>query len=469
MHRVLSKETVGKTGEKVRLMGWVSVRRDHGKIIFIDLRDRSGIIQLVFTPKDEVLYKIAETLRPEWVIAVQGAVAKRPKGMENPEVETGEIEVPVEKLEVLNQAETPPFDIHGDGLEIDEEVRLQHRYLDLRRPRLQKNIRARAEFLKHIRDFLIGRDFVEIETPLLTKSTPEGSRDFVVPSRLHPGKFYALPQSPQQYKQFLMVAGFERYFQIARALRDEDLRADRGFEHTQVDLEMSFVDREDVMKTVEEMVIYALEKMGRKVKEKPFPVFAYDEAMKKFGKDKFDLRSAEEKKDGTLAFAWVKDFPVFSAEGGATSGEENTKWTYSHNPFTAPIKEDEEKLLAGKGMEKLTSLQYDLVANGHEVAGGGIRINRPELLKKVFEVLGHSDEKIKREFGHIIDAFRYGAPPHGGIALGVERFMMILEGEQYLREVQAFPMTAGGKTAVMDAPADISEEQRKELHLPKTE
>lgn len=472
MDRTLIKDTVSKEGEKVRLAGWVSVRRDHGKIIFIDLRDRSGIVQLVFTPKDGELYKLAQTLRSEWVIAALGTVQKRPKGMENPDIETGEIEIPVEKLEVLNPAETPPFDIHGGGLEIDEEVRLKYRYLDLRRPRLARNMRSRGELLGHARDFLIARDFVEIETPMLTKTTPEGSRDFIVPSRLHPGKFYALPQSPQQYKQLLMVAGFERYFQIAKALRDEDLRADRGFEHSQIDLEMSFVEREDVMKTVEELVIYVMEKMGKKIKEKPFPIFSYAEALKKFGQDKFDLRSASEKEDGTLAFAWVIDFPVFSAQGGSASGgekAENGRLTYSHNPFTAPRKVDEKKLLDGKDLEKLVSLQYDLVCNGHEVAGGGIRISRPEVLKKVFEVLGHSEKEVERQFGHIIDAFRYGAPPHGGIALGVERLLMIVLGESYLREVQAFPMTSGGKTAVMDAPAELTKEQLKELSLRSTQ
>ena len=457
--RNLIREIAPKIGERVRLMGWVSVRRDHGKIIFIDLRDRTGIVQLIFTPKDSGLYEVANTLRPEWVIAIEGVVQKRPKGMENPEIVTGGIEIPVEKLEVLNPAETPPFDIAGDGAEIDEELRLKYRYLDLRRPRLQKNLRLRAEFIKHARDFLESRDFIEIETPMLTKSTPEGSRDFVVPSRLHPGKFYALPQSPQQYKQFLMIAGFERYFQIARALRDEDLRADRGFEHTQVDLEMSFVERVDVMKLVEELLIYAAEKIGKKIKEKQFPVFTYKEAMEKFGADKFDLRNDQEKKDGVLAFAWVVDFPVFekTEEGG---------WTYGHNPFTGMKKEDEEGFLSGTAdLAGLTSLQYDLVCNGHEVAGGGVRINRAEVLKKVFEVIGHTDDKIRSEFGHMLEAFSYGAPPHGGIALGVERFLMILAGESYLREVQAFPMTSGGKIAVMDAPSELTAKQLKELNL----
>ncbi|MBI2640115.1 MAG: aspartate--tRNA ligase [Candidatus Sungbacteria bacterium] len=459
MMRNLVKETISKTGERVRLMGWVAVRRDHGKIIFIDLRDRSGIIQLVFIPKDAELYKAADALRPEWVIEIEGVVQKRPKGMENREIETGEVEIPVERLEVLNKSETPPFDIAGVGMEIDEEIRLKYRYLDLRRPRLQKNLRMRAEFLNHIRSFLISHDFLEVETPMLTKSTPEGSRDFVVPSRLHPGEFYALPQSPQQYKQLLMVAGFERYFQIARALRDEDLRADRGFEHTQIDLEMSFVEREHVMKLVEEMVTYSAEKIGRKIKEKPFPIFTYKDAMEKFGADKFDLRSDREKKDGGLAFAWVVDFPVFEkTEGGG--------WTYGHNPFTGMKKEDEEGFLSGTAdLEGLVSLQYDLVCNGHEVAGGGIRINRAEVLKKVFEVIGHTDDKIHSEFGHMLEAFCYGAPPHGGIALGVERFLMMLAGESYLREVQAFPMTSGGKIAVMDAPSELTAKQLKELNL----
>lgn len=459
MQRIAIAETGANAGERVRVAGWVSVRRDHGKLIFIDLRDSSGILQVVFRPGEGALYDEAQKLRSEWVIAVEGVLRERPKGMENVDLPTGNVELAADRLEVLNEARTPPFPLDTPGLDIEEELRLKYRYLDLRRERLQKNIRLRSRFIQAARDYLFRNGFVEIETPLLTKSTPEGSRDFLVPSRLHPGNFYALPQSPQQYKQLLMVAGFERYFQIARALRDEDLRADRGFEHTQIDLEMSFVDESAVMAIVEGLVVAAVEAAGGVIRERPFPVFSYRAALEKFGGDKFDLRSDEEKAKGMLAFAWVKDFPVF--EKDPASGQ----WTYSHNPFTAPRPEDREKLLSGEHIGDLISLQYDLVCNGFEVGGGGIRIHERNVLEKVFEVLGHAPDEIEKKFGHILEAFEYGAPPHGGIALGVERLIMVLAGESFLREVQAFPMTAGGKTAVMDAPSEMDPRQLTELGL----
>jgi len=456
--RTLTKDTINKVGETVTLMGWVLNRRDHGKLIFIDLRDRWGIVQVVFTPQNAALLKKAAELRPEWVVKIEGLVKNRPRGMENPLIPTGTIEIEAKELEILNEAKPLPFPLDSDGLDIEEEVRLKYRYVDLRRERLQRNIKLRSSLLQAARDYLLKNDFIEIETPLLTKSTPEGSRDFVVPSRLHPGKFYALPQSPQQYKQLLMVAGFERYFQIARALRDEDLRKDRGFEHTQIDIEMSFVEQKDVMSLTEGLIISMFEAMGAKIKEKPFPVFSYREAMEKFGADKFDLRTDIEKKEGIVAFAWVKDFPAFERD-------EEGRLTYSHNPFTAPLKEDEEKLLRGENLEEIISLQYDLVANGFEVGGGGIRISKSAVLERVFEILGHKKEEIHKKFGHMLEALDSGAPPHGGIALGVERLVMILTGEEYLREVQAFPMTSGGKTAIMDAPSELDKEQLKELHI----
>jgi len=460
MQRVLTVETPQKMRERVRVAGWVQTRRDHGKLIFIDLRDSSGVLQLVFRPDDAELYQKAEKLRPEWVISVEGAVRERPKGMENPELATGTIELPVEKLEILNESKTPPFPLDSNGLEIEEELRLKYRYLDLRRERLQKNMRLRSKFVQAARDYLFKQGFVEIDTPLLTKSTPEGSRDFLVPSRLHPGTFYALPQSPQQYKQLLMMAGFERYFQIARCVRDEDLRADRGFEHTQIDIEMSFVEQADIMAMVEGLVLRACETVGATIKTKPFPVFSHVEAMQKFGDDKFDLRTSGEKEAGTLAFAWVKDFPVFERSPATRSG-----WTYSHNPFTALGPEDEEKLLDGRDIGALVSLQYDLVCNGAEVGGGGIRIAKRPVLEKVFETLGHSKEEIRELFGHMLEALEYGAPPHGGIALGVDRLIMVITGEKYLREVQAFPMTSGGKTAVMEAPTEVDPKQLAGLGL----
>jgi len=358
----------------------------------------------------------------------------------------------------LAQSQTPPFEI-TDSSDPGEEVRLKYRYLDLRRERMQKNIRLRSEFVKKCREYLFENNFVEIETPILTEATPEGSRDFVVPSRLNRGSFYALPQSPQQYKQLLMIGGFERYFQIARAIRDEDPRADRGFEHTQVDIEMSFVEQEDVMDTVEAMMIRTVESLGYKVKEKPFPRFTYAEAMEKFGADKFDLRTEEEKKDPKLlAYAWVYKFPFFEKtdEGG---------WTFTHNPFSMPVPEHVDMLLKKENVEQILTTQYDLVCNGYESGGGSIRAHTPEILKATYQVMGYSDEQIEDSVGHMLEAFKYGAPPHGGIALGVERNLMNLTGENYLREVQAFPMTGKGQTSVMKGPKPLTDAQLKELGL----
>ncbi|MBI2003491.1 MAG: aspartate--tRNA ligase [Parcubacteria group bacterium] len=457
MKRHWINEIKDKIGETVELFGWVNVRRDHGKIIFIDLRDRSGICQLVFTPQNEELYKIAESLRPEWVLQVKGEVAERPKGMENPEIETGKVEVKVEEFKVLSQSETPPFPLDSAGHEIEEELRLKHRYLDLRRERLKNNLILRHRLAGAVRDYLNERGFLEVETPILTKSTPEGARDYVVPSRLYPGSFYALAQSPQQYKQLLMVAGIEKYFQIARAFRDEDTRGDRQPEHTQIDIEMSFVKQKDVMNLIEDLIIRSVEKIGgKRISQKPFPVFSYQEARTRFGADKFDLRKSKDDKD-ELAFAWVIDFPVFEKNDG--------KWNYSHNPFTAPKDEYLDDLMSGKNIGGLVSLQYDLVCNGYEVGGGGIRIHQSHVLEKVFEILGHSKESIHKQFGHMLEAFSFGVPPHGGIALGLDRLVMILAGEPNIREVIAFPKTGDARDPLMGSPSEIDKEQLKELHL----
>ena len=457
MARTYIFDTKNKEGEGVDIFGWVSIRRDHGKLIFIDLRDRSGIVQVVFTPKSKN-YDTAQKLRSEWVLKIQGRVQYRPESMINKEIETGRIEINPELVEVLSEAETPPFEIQGDGYELNEEIRLKYRYLDLRRGRLQKNIKLRSDFVDKVRQSLFKKGFLEIETPILSKTTPEGSRDFVVPSRFQPGKFYALPQSPQQYKQLLMVAGFEKYFQIARCFRDEDLRADRGFEHTQVDVEASFVTQDEFMVLDEEMMTIVVESMGYKVKEKPFPVFSYKDAMEKFGADKFDLRSEEDKRNGVLAYAWVKDFPFFEKNNDG-------KWTFTHNPFSMPKSEHTSWLLKGESVGKILTSQYDLVCNGVEVGGGSIRAHKSEILRATFRVMGYNDEKIDQEFGHMLEAFSYGAPPHGGIAHGIERNLMTLLGEDYLREVVAFPQTSSGRTSVMDAPSELSKEQLAELHL----
>lgn len=472
MQRVYIKDLKENIGKEVLISGWISIVRDQGKMMFFDFRDMTGTVQGVILSdrlsniKDSLLHQGYGEPKSEWVVSVKGKVNKRPDKMVNEKVQNGDIELEVLDIEVLNKAETPPFDLLKDTSEIDENIRLKYRYLDLRSERMQKNIRLRSEFVRRVREHLFSKLFTEIETPLLTESTPEGSRDFVVPSRLNPGKFYALPQSPQQYKQLLMVAGFEKYFQIARAVRDEDLRADRGFEHTQVDIEMSFVKMEDVMNEVEEMITKVVEGMGYQIKQKPFPKISYKEAMEKYGADKFDMRTPEEKEKGILAYAWVVNFPFFEkTDKEKGSGMEKGQWTFTHNPFSMPIPEHLEWLMEGKNIEQILTTQYDLVCNGYESGGGSIRAHKPEILRATYKVMGYSDEQIEDSVGHMLEAFKYGTPPHGGIALGVERNIMNLTGESYLREVQTFPMTRGGQTAVMDAPKELSEKQLKELGL----
>jgi len=449
MERTLAVETPKKIGKKVRLNGWVDRRRDHGKLVFIDLKDRSGLVQIV--GKEEL-----GELRISDVIEVEGKVNKRPKEMVNPKVSTGKVEVGVEKIKILAKSEDLPFDIRGIGYRIGEETRLKYRYLDLRRPRLVKNLELRHKMIKFIRDWLDKRGFIEIETPILSKATPEGARDFLVPSRLQPGKFYALPQAPQQYKQLLMVAGFEKYYQIARCFRDEDPRADRAYgEFTQLDLEMSFTTQEEILNLTEALFTEMTEKVfKKKLFKKPFPRFTHAEAMKKFGSDKFDLRK---KKDPDIAaFAWVIDFPLFEKT-------KERELTSSHHPFTAP--KDKDIPLLDKNPMKVHSWQHDLVCNGYEVGGGSIRITDPKIQRKVFKILGLSDKEIEKKFGHLLKAFEYGVPPHGGIAPGIDRLLLALTGEESIRELIAFPMTAGGQTAVMDAPSEVDEEQLKELKI----
>jgi aspartyl-tRNA synthetase len=460
--RTMIGELGKHAGETVSINGWVSVRRDQGKLVFFDFRDATGTVQGVVLPaKDaegEALMETAKSVRNEFVVRIDGIVNKRPERNVQADKQNGDIELEIKGIEVLNEAEPLPYDISSDTSGIDEATRLEYRYLDLRSERMQKNIRTRSEFIRRCREFLFGRGFTEIETPLLTESTPEGSRDFVVPSRLNPGKFYALPQSPQQYKQLLMTAGFERYFQIARAVRDEDLRADRGFEHTQLDLEMSFVKMEDVMNTVEAMITETVEAMGHTIKQKPFPRISYAEAMKTYGADKFDMRTEEEKEKGILAYAWVVNFPFFEKT-------DDGKWTFTHNPFSMPIPEHIEWLKNGEHIEDILTTQYDLVCNGFEAGGGSIRAHRPDILRATYKAMGYSEEETEERVGHMLKAFGYGTPPHGGIALGIERNIMNLTGESYLREVQAFPMTRGGQTAVMKAPKPLTDAQLKELGL----
>lgn len=449
MQRTLVSETTGRIGSEVKLLGWVATRRDHGKIVFIDLRDRTGIVQAVGGQE-------LSGLRPEDVIEITGKIVKRPENLINPKIPTGEVEIQVSQVKVLAKAADLPFPIDGEGYDIDEALRLKYRYLDLRRPRLQEMLRARYGVIQKIREFLGGRDFIEIETPVLSKPTPEGARDFIVPSRLQPSKFYALPQSPQQYKQLLMVAGFERYFQIARCFRDEDPRADRAYgEFTQLDLEMSFVTQEDILSLTEELFIQITEGvLGKKVLQKPFPRFAYKESMEKFKDDKFDLR--EKKDKDVLAFAWVLDFPLFEAAKDRSIAP-------SHHPFTAPKDEDIE--LLDKDPLKVRSWQHDLICNGFEIGGGSLRITDPDLQRKIFKILGHKEEEIERKFGHLLEAFRYGVPPHGGIAPGIDRFLMAALGEPSVRETMAFPTSASGQTSVMDAPSSPEPGQLEELGI----
>ncbi len=449
MQRSWIEETINKTGQEVLLFGWVKKIRDHGKITFVDLGDLSGEIQLV-------LSNFKGKLSPYLPLKVVGVVHQRPEKLINPKLPTGKIEVEVKEIEILNDTLPLPFPLDNPGYQLNEVLRLKYRYLDLRRHRLLENLKKRSQLVEGMRRFLFKHRFLEIETPLLTKSTPEGARDFLVPSRLQPGKFYALPQSPQQYKQLLMVAGVERYFQIARCLRDEDPRADRGFEFTQLDLEMSFVTQEEIMNLIESMIIFLSKELGFKIYQQPFPRITYQEAMQKYGADKFDLRKKKEK--GVMAFAWVTHFPFFEKD-------EDGKWTFTHNPFSKPLDEYENDLLKGKNIDQIIATQYDLVCNGYEVGGGSLRAHKPELLEAVFKILGYSSKEIKAKFGHMIEALAYGAPPHGGIALGIDRITAIIQGETSIKEVIAFPMSASGTTSVMEAPSEVTEDQLKELGL----
>jgi len=461
MTRTPIGETAKAVGQTVTISGWVQTKRDHGKITFIDLRDRTGVIQCVG-------YQKMGELTTESVVELTGLVKERPAKMVNEHSPLGTVEFDVQEYTILNAAKELPIQVEGDGLDINEEVRLKYRYLDLRRERMHKILKLRSDYFKSLRDVLYENEFTEVETPMLTKSTKEGSRDFIVPSRLQPGKFYALPQSPQQYKQLLMTAGVERYFQFARCIRDEDLRADRGFEFTQLNLEMSFVKREDVMSMVQSLITKSIKAVGGTLKTEEFPVYDYKDAVAKFGADKFDLRTEQEKADGVLAFAWVINFPFFKKVDTTDAAEVidgKSGWTFTHNPFSAPIPEHEEMLLKGENVGEILTTQYDLICNGYEAGGGSIRSHRPDLLKATFKVMGYGDAEIQDSVGHMLEAFEVGTPPHGGIAFGLDRFIMMLAGETSLREVIPFPMTSSGKTAVMDAPAAISDEQMKELHL----
>ena len=566
-------------GQTVTLAGWVHRQRDHGGVTFIDLRDRYGLVQVVADPTKPGLAAFQEA-RSEWVLQISGIVRARPAGAENPHMATGEIEIEATKVEVLNPAKPLPFMVNKDE-DTDEAIRLKYRYIDLRRERMQKNMILRHQVVKFIRDYLSERGFLEIETPMLFKTTPEGARDYLVPSRLQPGSFYALPQSPQQLKQLLMVAGFDRYFQIARCLRDEDLRGDRQPEFTQLDLEMSFVERDDVLEVVEDLFTQMVAKIlpEKRLLASPWPRLTHHESMERFGNDKPDLRFGLELHDlsgilaqsefmvfqsvlkaggvikcivvpgcaeytrrevddlttiakeqgakglatlalsaegikGTaqkfikpteveaiqaqtgaktgdlvlfiadqravanktlsalrllfrdrlnladknvLAFAWVLDFPMFEYN------EEDKKWDAAHHPFTMPKMEDLPKFETNPA--EILSDAYDMVLNGYETASGSIRIHRSDIQQKVFQLLGLKDEEIQSKFGHMIEAFQYGAPPHGGMAPGIDRLVMLFADEPNIREVIAFPKNQAGRDLMADAPSPASEKQLGELQI----
>jgi aspartyl-tRNA synthetase len=570
--------TAAREGETVHVAGWVNRRRDHGGLIFIDLRDRSGIVQLVFHPESAPdAFAIAERLRPEHVVAVEGTIVRREEGNVNPNLVTGEIEVDVRTAETLAESETPPFPVDEDG-PVDEMLRLRHRVLDLRRAGMRDALVLRHTIVRAMRDYLNAHDFLDLETPILTRSTPEGARDFLVPSRMNPGEFYALPQSPQLFKQLLMMAGFERYYQIARCFRDEDLRADRQPEFTQLDLEMAFVEEDDVIDTIEGVMARVFEEAGFAVTAPPpWPRISYDEAMLRFGSDRPDTRFGLELADlgeelagtefkvfasvlegggvirglnagarevprseldaltdhvkrygaGGLVWAfvqedgtwrsptakfltdeqvgavtrrlagspgdlllivadkphvaatalgelrlelarrfdlvpegrhdvlWVVDFPMFEYD------DAEQRWNALHHPFTAPTGSFEDP-------GALRSRAYDIVLDGVEIGGGSIRINRPEVQQQVFQTLGMGEEEAQSRFGFLLDALRYGAPPHGGLALGIDRIAAILAGRDSIRDVMAFPKTASGSDPLTGAPAAVSAGQLGELGLKVT-
>ncbi len=458
MQRTLIKETVDKVGESVKLQGWVDSIRDHGKITFLDIRDRTGILQCV----GQNLEKVTQ----ESVITIEGKVVSRPEKLVNPNIETGKVELQIDKLEVISMAAELPFPINTDGYDINEEIRNKYRYLDIRRPRMSKNLRLRSKVTQFLRNYLAAEDFVEIETPILTKTTPEGARDFLVPSRLQQGNFYALPQSPQQYKQLLMVAGMEKYFQFARCFRDEDPRRDRAYgEFTQLDMEMSFVTQEDILRLTEKMFTELVSKLfpEKKIFQTPWPRIPHKEAKSKYGNDKPDLR--KDKNDpNELAFCWVLDFPLFTEQSKEDYfyGSGKAKWAPSHHMFTSPHPDDLSLLDSDPG--KVRGLQHDFVLNGFEVGGGSIRIHDPKIQEKVFKLIGFSDTQ-RNQFDHMMTAFSYGVPPHGGIAPGLDRFLMTVLGEPSVREVMAYPTSASGQTAVLNAPSPATEDQLKELGI----
>ncbi|MEN9582253.1 MAG: aspartyl-tRNA synthetase, aspartyl-tRNA synthetase [Candidatus Parcubacteria bacterium] len=465
MERTYIAELEKHIGAEVVIKGWIHVRRDQGKMVFFDFRDMSGIVQGVVLSGSPAI-EIAKTVREEFVVSVKGKVNERPEKNRQADKQNGNIELEVLGIEILNTSEPLPYNVHENTHDINEEIRLKHRYLDMRNERLQKNIRSRDAVIHLIRNSLHGEHFIEVETPILTKSTPEGARDFIVPARKWPGTFYALPQSPQQYKQLLMSGGIERYFQVAKCMRDEDGRGDRQPEFTQLDMEMSFVEREDVMALNEKLLIEIVQKLypEKKIQQIPFPRISHKDAMEKYGNDRPDVR--EDKNDpNLLAFCWVVDFPFFERTDKSDNPDAQGEWTYTHNPFSRPLPEHMGNLMNKENLGDIITSQYDIVLNGFEIGGGSIRNHEAKALHSVFEILGHDGEKIEKDFGHMLTAFKLGTPPHGGIAWGLDRLVMLLQNEPNIREVIAFPKTGEGKDPMMDSPSEVPKTQLKELGL----
>ncbi len=468
MKRIYTTHTVDNVGETVLLKGWVHARRDMGKVVFIDLRDKEGLLQVVLTPGDlGDDYVNVEKCRSEWVVEIEGVVQSRGEKQVNPNLATGTVEVLATSFKVLNESITPPFEIDKDTSEINEELRMKHRYLDLRTERMRNNLKIRHDVMHFVRNYLTEKEgFREIQTAILTKSTPEGARDYLVPSRKHHGKFFALPQSPQQYKQMLMVAGVERYFQIAPCFRDEDARADRSpGEFYQIDMEMSFMTQDEILSLVENMFTRMVKELfpDKKMTFEPWPRLDYDEVMEKYGTDKPDLRK-DKNNPNELAFAWVINFPLFTPQSDDDHfhGSGVAEYAPSHHMFTMPREEDIP--LLDSDPFKVKAYQHDLVLNGWEVGGGSVRIHDPNLQQKIFDIIGFTEEQ-KSQFSHLLEAFKYGVPPHGGIAPGFDRLVSILAGEKSIREVIAFPLLGDTRDPLTNAPAEVSPEQLDELGI----
>lgn len=440
--------------KEVTLCGWVAARRDHGKLIFIDIRDRYGITQVVFVPSvSKEAHEIASKLGPEFVIRVTGSVNVRPDKMVNKDIATGEVELCATALEILNESKVPVFEI-DDEVDVSEDLRLTYRYLDIRRNKMQEALKVRHKVCSIIHETMNKQGFLEIETPVLTKSTPEGARDFLVPARLSSGKFFALPQSPQLFKQMLMVSGMDKYYQIVKCFRDEDLRADRQPEFTQLDMEMSFVDEEDVFAVTEEIFKTIFKEIKGIDIPTPFPRMTHAEAKEKYNSDKPDLRKEGEE----FSLTWIIDFPMFKYN------EEEKRWESEHHPFTSLKEEDLQYLESGE-YDKIRARSYDLVLNGNEIGSGSVRIHKKDMQKKIFDIIGFDEAEAQRRFGFLLQAFEYGAPPHAGAAYGVDRLIAILTGLDSIRDTIAFPKTQKGNCLITDAPSDVDKKQLQELAL----